>query len=274
VAGSTVTYLLANLHGDVPMTVSKTAASSPDGTPGDADEFGVVRDAAGAPTVGARYSWLGTMQRDASLLGGVVQMGVRLYAPMLGRFLSTDPQFAGNATTYGYSTDPINSADLTGRNTPSNGGPGGGGYCPCRVAVMGWIHIVTKRWVGWYAIALNLPSGNRVHYRTGETMVAIDVQVAISSGAGMVDVSSFNESKSRWMSAGQLYRFRLRYDASRFDAFWAVWVRYAGDDSTIACRRTSCYETNRQYLGFGSAKVRVLLKGFKKVWGVVGWTYA
>jgi hypothetical protein len=46
-------------------------------------------------------------------------MGVRLYAPVLGRFLSTDPVYGGNSTTYGYPVDPIGSYDLDGR------------YCGC-----------------------------------------------------------------------------------------------------------------------------------------------
>jgi uncharacterized protein RhaS with RHS repeats len=44
-------------------------------------------------------------------------MGVRLYAPAIGRFLSTDPVYGGNANTYTYPADPINTYDLDGRAT-------------------------------------------------------------------------------------------------------------------------------------------------------------
>ncbi len=43
-------------------------------------------------------------------------MGVRTYAPRLGRFPSVDPVVDGNANAYDYGDqDPINGADLDGR---------------------------------------------------------------------------------------------------------------------------------------------------------------
>lgn len=42
-------------------------------------------------------------------------MGVRLYNPSTAAFLSADPVQGGNATDYGYPTDPINKTDLSGR---------------------------------------------------------------------------------------------------------------------------------------------------------------
>ncbi|WP_282848752.1 RHS repeat-associated core domain-containing protein [Microbacterium oxydans] len=44
----------------------------------------------------------------------VVEMGVRLYVPALGRFLQVDPIEGGGDNDYVWPTDPINSADLTG----------------------------------------------------------------------------------------------------------------------------------------------------------------
>lgn len=42
-------------------------------------------------------------------------MGARLYAPVLGRFLSVDPVYGANATAYAYPVDPVNRYDLDGR---------------------------------------------------------------------------------------------------------------------------------------------------------------
>jgi hypothetical protein len=43
-------------------------------------------------------------------------MGVRLFSPVTGRFLSPDPVYGGNANSYEYCTgDPVNCTDLDGR---------------------------------------------------------------------------------------------------------------------------------------------------------------
>jgi hypothetical protein len=42
-------------------------------------------------------------------------MGVRLYNPVTGRFLSVDPVHGGNENAYVYPTDPINKFDLNGK---------------------------------------------------------------------------------------------------------------------------------------------------------------
>ncbi|MCW2599499.1 MAG: sugar-binding protein [Frankiales bacterium] len=55
-------------------------------------------------------------QRSGDALGGVVLMGVRLYSPVLGRFLQVDPIPGGSANAYDYiNADPINNFDLDGR---------------------------------------------------------------------------------------------------------------------------------------------------------------
>ncbi|MDP3952313.1 RHS repeat-associated core domain-containing protein [Microbacterium sp.] len=58
---------------------------------------------------------LGGAQRSAEALGDVVLMGVRLYSPAVGRFLSVDPVDGGSASAYDYcGADPVNCTDLAG----------------------------------------------------------------------------------------------------------------------------------------------------------------
>ncbi|MQS06554.1 DNRLRE domain-containing protein [Streptomyces alkaliphilus] len=78
----------------------------------DHDEYGNPRTGQ-EPT---RYSWLGAKQRSAETLSGLTLMGVRLYNPHTGRFLSVDPIYGGNANAYTYPADPINKWDLDGRS--------------------------------------------------------------------------------------------------------------------------------------------------------------
>ncbi|MDR6971565.1 PA14 domain-containing protein [Leifsonia shinshuensis] len=46
-----------------------------------------------------------------------IEMGARQYAPLLGRFLSIDPQAGGNANDYNFPDDPVNHSDLTGQRS-------------------------------------------------------------------------------------------------------------------------------------------------------------
>jgi len=105
----TTTYQYANLHGDITATAAAGAAT-PTIQP-DYDEFG------NNPTgTSSRYGWLGGKRRSGDDAGGLILMGVRLYAPILGRFLQTDPVAGGSANAYDYARqDPINGLDLDGR---------------------------------------------------------------------------------------------------------------------------------------------------------------
>ena len=115
---SASTVELTGLHGDVLRTSTPTATGSPDGLGNDTDEYGIVHDSTGAITTGPRYNWLGGKQRATDTgTTGLTLMGVRLYTPTTGRFLSTDPIYGGNANTYGYPADPVDRFDLSGRFT-------------------------------------------------------------------------------------------------------------------------------------------------------------
>jgi RHS repeat-associated protein len=100
---------LTNLHGDVVATVDTGSATL---TPApEVDEFGVPKQTGELP----KFNWLGGKQRRTDLKSGVVQMGVRLYVPRLGRFLQPDPLPGGSDNAYDYAgQDPVNSFDLDG----------------------------------------------------------------------------------------------------------------------------------------------------------------
>ncbi|GAB7045295.1 hypothetical protein JCM9534A_04210 [Catenuloplanes indicus JCM 9534] len=108
-SGGTVLVQLANLHGDVAAVIDPVA-----GTPEvyQYDEFGTPL----AGQADLRYGWLGAKQRSGDAMGDLILMGVRLYSPGLGRFLTVDPIADGSCNAYDYScADPVNRFDLDGR---------------------------------------------------------------------------------------------------------------------------------------------------------------
>lgn len=113
---------LVDLHGDVTATIpianGANEATWTDLRANSFDEFGVPQSmTSGTSPNGppARYGWLGAAQRSADTPTGVVLMGVRLYAPTIGRFLQVDPVIAGSANAYDYcNADPVNCTDLAG----------------------------------------------------------------------------------------------------------------------------------------------------------------
>jgi RHS repeat-associated protein len=108
--GDTVLQL-TTIHGDVALQLPLDTTKAP--TALDSDEYGNPRTGQAA----TRYGWLGGKQRSTETLTGLTLMGIRLYNPTTGRFLSTDPVYGGNANAYEYVTaDPLNQYDLDGRN--------------------------------------------------------------------------------------------------------------------------------------------------------------
>ncbi|AEY94260.1 YD repeat-containing protein (plasmid) [Streptomyces hygroscopicus subsp. jinggangensis 5008] len=108
--GDTVLQL-TTIHGDVALQLPLDTTKAP--TALDTDEYGNPRTGQAA----TRYGWLGGKQRSSETLTGLTLMGIRLYNPTTGRFLSTDPVYGGNANAYEYVTaDPIDQYDLDGRS--------------------------------------------------------------------------------------------------------------------------------------------------------------
>ncbi|WP_457464586.1 RHS repeat-associated core domain-containing protein [Streptomyces sp. TE5632] len=107
--GDTVLQL-TTIHGDVALQLPLDTGQAPVAL--DGDEYGNPRPGQQA----TRYNWLGAKQRSSETLTGLTLMGVRLYSPVTGRFLSTDPVYGGNATAYNYVyADPLNKYDLDGK---------------------------------------------------------------------------------------------------------------------------------------------------------------
>ncbi|HVV75606.1 MAG TPA: RHS repeat-associated core domain-containing protein, partial [Mycobacteriales bacterium] len=106
---------IVNPHGDVVATLSDPSTGAATMSHYfESTEFGVPRASNTAKP--AHYGWLGGKRRDSGDLGGLVLMGIRMYDPYSGRFLSVDPVPGGSANDYDYSfQDPVNGFDLNGR---------------------------------------------------------------------------------------------------------------------------------------------------------------
>ncbi|MFJ3540266.1 DNRLRE domain-containing protein [Streptomyces sp. NPDC090109] len=99
----------SNIHGDVAVQLPLDQSSAP--VVQRYDEFGRLLDG----TVAATYGWLGSYQRSSDTSSGVILMGVRLYDPAAGRFLSVDPVLGGNDNSYDYCRgNPVSCLDLSG----------------------------------------------------------------------------------------------------------------------------------------------------------------
>jgi len=91
----------------------------------DYQPFGEVRNPTDATAGMTNYENQQFNGGDLLAAFGVVNLGARVYDPVVGRFLSRDAVIGGNP--YGFANnDPINRIDPTGLFPASVGGPGGG----------------------------------------------------------------------------------------------------------------------------------------------------
>ncbi|MFE6621817.1 DNRLRE domain-containing protein [Streptomyces sp. NPDC057740] len=101
---------LSDLHGDIAAQIPLVDSTTP--VVNSYDEYGNLLPG----TDPTRYGWLGGKQRSTETPSGATLMGVRLYDPTTGRFLSVDPIPGGNANAYDYvNGDPLNRFDLDGK---------------------------------------------------------------------------------------------------------------------------------------------------------------
>lgn len=119
-----VSLMLPNIHDDIATTIpipagtpATTAATTIAGW-SSYTEYGTPIDPAQTASVGtsAGYGWLGAKERSTTAeTANLTLMGVRFYNRITGGFTSVDPVPGGNATSYNYPTDPVNSSDVDGK---------------------------------------------------------------------------------------------------------------------------------------------------------------
>ena len=250
---ASATLNIVNPHGDVfttiPDVVNVTAAQV--GACNDTDEFGVTLTPS-APS----YGWVGGKLRSTNTATGLIQMGVRVYDPVTGRFLSTDSVYGGNENTYTYPVDPVNVSDTSGR-------------CPC--AVYGWTLRKVYEWtyprpagssMTDYLIARGWISDPKVI-----AIIGFRISVSVTGMGGQVWVSMSNAtSKSYFMSANSYHTFTLYpyYSLQRWGSQRSLAWSFTVEIEPMIVWEIQ--EGSGLNVGYQLRVVRLV-----RVWGVVGY---
>jgi len=214
----TLTWQITNLHGDI-VTFATDGLSTPNGGYNCQDEYGNP-DQGNTP---ARYGWLGGKQRSTDSLAGLVLMGLRLYDPVTGRFLSPDPVFGGNPNNYAYPVDPINQFDVCGSyRDPLRPAP----TCPCLRSrtVTVWKHLHSKtNWGYWGDTSAYLPLWGSLPSSVDQ-IVAIEVGVTAVAWPAVIKVSAFHLSQTSLIRANNHHDFYLLPAQSHGGRDWSFSV--------------------------------------------------
>ncbi|MEV2201894.1 RHS repeat-associated core domain-containing protein [Streptomyces fradiae] len=184
------TLQLTTIHGDVALQLPLDTTKAP--TALDADEYGNPRPGQTA----TRYNWLGAKQRSTETLTGLTLMGVRLYNPATGRFLSIDPVYGGGDNRYGYPGDPVNQFDLDGKawwwkHVKKRARSWGGRY-------VRWNRRQQARFVGTWTAGISQRLGYRCSHQYG--MRVCSGGVGLHARGGTTLGTTFFTSKGRFSS--------------------------------------------------------------------------
>lgn len=146
------------------------------------DEFG------GGAQPANHLGWLGDKERFT--VGGaldLVQMGVRLYSPPLGRFLEVEPVEGGSANDYDYVyQDPVNHFDLDGRFLGAFGNWVADRYHDAQHLAKKGRHAV-KRAAGWVSDTWKHHNPFRSWYKFGQFSLGIGLGL-VATGAGALGI--------------------------------------------------------------------------------------
>ncbi|WP_406068327.1 RHS repeat-associated core domain-containing protein [Micromonospora sp. NBC_01638] len=160
---SGTSWVITNLHGDFVAGIAESGTGL--AYTSEYTEYGKPRNSGDSGT--RRYGWLGTTQRAADAPAGLVLMGVRLFNPETGRFLSSDPVYGGNANAYEYCRgDAINCVDTSGAVS-------------CKFSKK-------KFWWTWWPYGLNFDISVRCTIKNWEVRAAQTIGGAAAAAAGAV----------------------------------------------------------------------------------------
>jgi RHS repeat-associated protein len=190
-SGGTITYNLANLHGDLIATTATDGTLTTGDT--DTDEYGYPRNPANTGTL--RYSWLGTEQRAADTPTGITLMGARLYNPTTGRFLTVDPVRGGSCNNYDYvCADPVRMVDLDGKiPTPNKAERKRGKDHPWEFSV--WL--IYSKWAWNTAKDTYKKSGDRNAFRHCIWQAVLTWRLGLQSAQAWADAHETSTGKSK-----------------------------------------------------------------------------